>query len=129
MSFNYDVGSVYNLTLYPSAVLQRTFNNVKILGELNFEILDDKASVKITHSQIYNVLPLGVNENAELLTYLKVKLEDGSIVTLAKDWISNQVLVERKKLTIVVDNFDVSKLQELKDCFIQLGIIYKITLQ
>lgn len=130
MSFNFNVNSAYNITLYASAILGQGYNSAKVLGEVNFKILDDKTNMRIKHSQVISELPVGTNTNAEQLVYLKLELEDGSVVTIAKEWISNQVLVDRKKLTIEIDNFDVTKLSDIQTLFIQIGINnYKTNLE
>ena len=130
MSFNFNVNSAYNITLYASAILGQGYNSAKVLGEVNFKILDDKTNMRIKHSQVISELPVGTNTNAEQLVYLKLELEDGSVVTVAKEWISNQVLVDRKKLTIEIDNFDVTKLSDIQTLFIQIGINnYKTNLE
>jgi hypothetical protein len=122
MSYDLQIGNIYDFQFLAPALLGTGLTNAKVLGLLDYSSAASIQDVVPVHASIYSLLPAGTPVKAQDLIYVKVKTSLGLIRVIAMNWIASQpTLVVKTTVTVVVSNINMSQLAALRQALIQNG--------
>ena len=87
--YNFVIGNVYTFGTRAPSLLGALFENVTILGIVDYNIATTFRNVDLDHKRIYPLLPNGTVYNPKKFTYILVKAESGQTTVLAYEWIDD----------------------------------------
>lgn len=94
------IKSIVSFSVYPTAVLNSQFKNVKVLGIIDSTMARDLGTgVDELHANVFSSLPGGTPNDPDAYLYVRVEFANGSRKILGLPWI--------KESSIVVSNYTV----------------------
>jgi hypothetical protein len=94
------IKSVVSFTVYPTAVLNSKFSNVKVLGVIDSSMARDLGTgVDELHANVFSSLPVGTPNDPDAYLYVRIEFPNGQRQILGLPWI--------KESSIVVSNYTV----------------------
>lgn len=94
------IKSILSFSVYPTAVLNSTFKNVKVLGIIDSSMARDLGTgVDELHANVYNSLPAGTPNDPDAYLYVRIEFANGARQILGLPWI--------KESSIVISNYTV----------------------
>lgn len=81
-----------SFSVWPTALLGTSFNNVKVVATMDAETVRAFADVVAIHKQVYPSLPQGTPEDIDDFSFVKIQKEDGSFQYLALPWIREDTI-------------------------------------
>ncbi|WP_144106665.1 phage DNA polymerase-associated SH3 family protein [Paraburkholderia sp. BCC1886] len=100
MSYNYQIGQVLSFSLYPTAVLGNSLDNVTVLGTLDQDSANAIIDTVGMYLKVAPYLPSPVPTGADQYNYIKVKTSQGVITALGMPWINESTIVATTNQTI-----------------------------
>lgn len=104
-----------SFSLHANTTIGTTFKRVKIKGIVDFDTARTLIDPIALHENIIPNLPEGTLDNPRQYSYLKLLLSNGDTTYVGVPWIvaSSVVKVTSGKLTIVLDDIDVTKVDDV----------------
>lgn len=123
--YNFVIGNVYTFGTRAPSLLGALFENVTILGIVDYNIATTFRNVDLDHKRIYPLLPNGTVDNPKKFTYILVKAESGQTTVLAYEWIDDSTieLVDSVTLTVTIPNVNSADAAKVRDALSLLGFL------
>jgi hypothetical protein len=87
------IKKIVSFEVYPSAILGSDFSMVQVLAILDYESLYGIGIDPVSmHANVYPSLPPGTPNDYRQYSYVKIKLQDGSITALGLPWINDSTI-------------------------------------
>lgn len=119
----FEVRKVYNVDLYPSAILGTGFKNITVSAILDYQSALAFADLESMHVNIYPHLPGGTPNRPQDFDYLLIRTENGDTAVLGIPWIIEETveLVESLKINAIIDGVGSADLERVRACLSQNG--------
>ena len=116
----YKIGTLYRLNTLAPAVLGSVFNNIRVIGIIDYSVACQYINVKLMHATIYPLLPAGTPDDPQKYIYLLFMTEAGTKTVLAMPWIDESSVQEITSVSIVItvhqaNMEDVSRIRQTLD--------------
>lgn len=123
MPYPFELKSVYNFDVYPSAILGTDFQNVTILAILDYETALQSVDLPALHVNVFPLLPAGVPDDPSQYDYVKIKTSSGVNTILGIPWINlaTLVLVVSRRMTVTIDGVSGDDVNRVQTCLAQNG--------
>lgn len=118
------IGATVDLTTYAPEVLGTSYKRVRILSMPDYEDASRYNNIATLHATVLPNLPTGTSPDYTKLQYLKIKLNNGEVRSLAVNWINfeNIVLVdEYRRVRAVIDEVSVEEEDRLRRLLVGNG--------
>jgi len=115
MSYPFKIKNTYSFDVYPATILGSAFQNVTILGILDYQSALSLADIDSLHVNVFPFLPAGLDDNPDATEYLKIRTSSGIETVLGLNWIREETIVEVQSLKGVfivdgINSMDVAKI-------------------
>jgi hypothetical protein len=97
------INSYYSFNTKVPGILGESFNNLKLVSVMTYELASNYINVVSMHANIYPALPQGIPDNPESYTYYLFKTESNTNVVLADVWIDDNTITEKGSQSMVVE--------------------------
>lgn len=111
------IGATVDLTTYAPEVLGTHYKRARILSLPDFEDASRYNDIKTLHATVLPNLPVGTSPDYTKLNYVKLKLNNGTVTTLAVNWInleSINVVNEYRRVRLVIDKVSIEDEDRLR---------------
>jgi hypothetical protein len=119
----FKIRGVYSFDVYPVPVIGNNFQNVTVVGIMDWEMANKEIDVMALHVQSYSFLPAGTPDNPQSYEYLKIKMPSGVTTIIAAPWINEATIQsnEYRTITATIGGVSASDLAPIKAALVQNG--------
>lgn len=120
---NFNIRGIYSFNVFPSALLNTSFNNVTIMGIMDPESASKEIDIVALHAQVYPSLPVGSPNNPKAYDYVKIKTTTGQVTILGLAWIdpASVAQVSSSTITAVIGGVSAGDVTRIRNMFAQNG--------
>lgn len=123
--YNFQTNGVYSFSVYPKALLGNDFQNVTILGTINYILANRVISCQEKHVQVYPYIPVanGTPNDYRQYNYIDVRLASGEETVLGIPWIdaSTIVLQQAQTINVAIGNVTAADVDKVRNCLVANG--------
>ena len=120
---NFKLRGAYTFSVYPSALLGTTYNNVTVLSIMDPSSAGKEIDVQALHAQVFPTLPPGAPTKYDGYDYIKIQLSTGQVTILGIAWIvpSTITLITSSTITVTINNVSASDMPKILNALVQNG--------
>lgn len=118
------IGQTVDMSVYAPAILGSNFQNVKVLGILDYRSVFAFIDPVSLHANVYPSLPPGVPNDFSKYLYLKIEFSNGNTTCLGLPWINAGTIqvVTNFVFTVTVNGRNADDYNVIRDALIGNGI-------
>jgi len=118
----FEIDKLYNFSTIAPVTLSENYKNMKVLGEVTFQVAIQFTDVVTTRNKIIKETGTELLD-PKIVKYVILKNEDGDRVILGLDWIVTDsiIMVDSVDATIVIPNINSEDLVIIKNAILALG--------
>lgn len=125
MAFQFKINQAYNIPVIPTAVLGTDFNNVTVVGILNYRTALHFADIDAIQASVFPYLPQGTPNRPEEYEYLQLQTATPNTppVILARQWINEAavVAVTNSKIVVTIEGAGAQDIDDVRAALVQNG--------
>lgn len=121
--YPFNIRGVYNFSVHPSAILGSDFNNVTILGILDYETALQTVDIPAIHTSVFPYLPSGIPDDPSQYDYVRIRTASGVATIIGIPWIDLDTLVEveSRRATVVIEGVSNSDVERIRLALVSNG--------
>lgn len=121
--YPFELKSVYNFVVYPSAIIGNDFNNVTVLAILDYDTALQTVDIPAIHTNVYPHLPEGTPDDPSQYDYLRIRTASGVATIIGIPWIDLDTLelVESRRMTVKIEGVSSSDVERVRIALVQNG--------
>lgn len=124
----FKTGKLYNFSVWPDQVLGVNFNNIMVVGVVNYELATRYADIDVLHASVIPYIPEGLPSRPQDYEYLiyKTQAQQGTYVTsiIGIPWIKADtiVLVDGIDFNVMIRGESMDAVERIRLMLAQNGI-------